>query len=64
MLLIVVFPIKNLDNSSSPPPLPLPKLPQDAQIDAVLSGIASVVPITLFPLFTPKEIEELFCGLS
>lgn len=34
----------------------------DAQVAALLSGFAAVVPVQLFPLFTADEMEQLICG--
>jgi len=31
-------------------------------LDHLLEGLAAVVPSELFPIFTPHELEELFCG--
>lgn len=33
-----------------------------AQLWALRRGLASVVPVELLHLFTPREVEELFCG--
>ena len=32
------------------------------QLDAIRAGLSDIVPLDLFSLYTPKEIEVLFCG--